>query len=194
MLSTANETKNFEKIFEEEFMPFADALYNFSYHLTGNEDDANDLFQETLSKAWRFIDRYEEGTNPKAWLFTIAKNIFINEYRRRSKTPDHVELQDFITHQEREDSPLTGSLDLRQEMFSYLIGDEVAMAINELPPDARTVILLCDVEDFSYEEIAGILDIPIGTVRSRLHRARNTLKEKLRTYAENLGYEDKRGL
>ncbi len=192
MILTANKTSQFERIFDVEFMPHADALYNFSYHLTGNEEDANDLFQETLMKAWRFIDRYEEGTNAKAWLFTIAKNAFINEYRRKVKTPNRVELQDYVTHQDREDTPLTGSLDMREDMFQYLIGDEVTRAINQLAVDFRTVILLSDIEDFTYEEIAKILDVPIGTVRSRLHRARNELKKKLKEYAENLGYEDKR--
>lgn len=193
MLVMTNEARHFERIFDEEFMPHADSLYNFSYHLTSNEEDANDLFQEALLKAWRFIDRYEEGTNAKAWLFTIAKNSFINDYRKRVKAPNRVELQDFITHQDKEDTPLTGSLDMRQEIFQYLIGDEVTMAINRLPVDFRAVILLSDVEDFTYEEISKILDIPIGTVRSRLHRARNMLKTKLKEYAENLGYEDKRG-
>jgi RNA polymerase sigma-70 factor (ECF subfamily) len=174
-------------------MPHADALYNFAYHLVGNEEDANDLFQEALMKAWRFIDKYEEGTNAKAWLFTIAKNAFINDYRKRVKTPNRVELQDFITHQEKEDTALTGSLDMRQEMYQYLIGDEVTMAVNQLPVDFRTVILLCDIEGFKYEEIAKILDVPIGTVRSRLFRARNELKKKLKQYAANLGYEDRRG-
>jgi RNA polymerase sigma-70 factor (ECF subfamily) len=189
----ANKTTNYERIFDLEFMPHADALYNFAYHLTGNEEDANDLFQEALLKAWRFIDRYEEGTNAKAWLFTIAKNAFINEYRRKVKSPNKVELQDFIVYQDKKDTALSGGADLRQEMFQYLMGDEVTMAINRLPVDFRTVILLCDIEDFSYEEIAKILDIPIGTVRSRLFRARNLLKEQLKSYAENFGYEDKRG-
>jgi len=193
MLLMTNETTRYERVFDEELMPHADALYNFAYHLAGNEEDANDLFQEALMKSWRFIDKYEEGTNAKAWLFTIAKNAFINEYRKRVKTPNRVELQDYITHQDKEDTALTGSLDMRQEMYQYLIGDEVTMAINLLPVDFRTVILLCDVEGFKYEEIAKILDIPIGTVRSRLFRARNELKEKLKQYAENLGYEDRRG-
>ncbi len=193
MLSVTNKTNHFREVFDTEIMPLTDKLYTFAFHLTGSEDDADDLSQETLAKAWRFIDRYERGTNPKAWLFTIAKNIFINEYRRRAKGPGQVALQDFVTYQEKEDTPLTGSLDLRQEMYQYLIGDEVTQAVNSLPAAFRTVILLCDVEEFSYEEIAGILGIPIGTVRSRLHRARNLLKEQLRTYATHMGYEDKRG-
>lgn len=193
MVLMADKTTYFEGIFEDEFMPHSDALYNFAYHLTGNEDDANDLFQEALMKAWRFVDKYEAGTNAKAWLFTIAKNAFINEYRRKVKMPNRVELQDYVTYQDKQDTPLTSGMDMREEMFQYLIGDEVTLAINQLPVDFRTVILLSDVEDFKYDEIASILDIPIGTVRSRLHRARNLLKEKLKTYAEQLGYEDKRG-
>jgi RNA polymerase sigma-70 factor (ECF subfamily) len=192
MLLTTKPTMHLEKVFDKELMPHADALYNFSYHLTGNEEDANDLFQEAMMKAWRFIERYEEGTNPKAWLFTIAKNAFINEYRKRSNRPHQVELQDYVTHQDSEDTPLTGNLDMREEMFKYLMGDEVTLAINSLPVDFRTVILLADIEDFKYDEIASILDIPIGTVRSRLHRARNELKKKLKEYAERLGFEDKR--
>ena len=85
MLTMTNNTKTQERIFDLELMPHTDALYNFCYHLAGNEEDANDLFQEALMKAWRFIDRYEVGTNAKAWLFTIAKNAFINEYRKRVK-------------------------------------------------------------------------------------------------------------
>ncbi|HFA52057.1 MAG TPA: sigma-70 family RNA polymerase sigma factor [Bacteroidetes bacterium] len=187
-----NKATHLEQVFDIELMAHSDALYNFCYHLSGSEDDANDLFQEAMMKAWRFIERYEEGTNAKAWLFTIAKNAFINEYRKRVKAPHKVELQDYITHQDREDTPLTGNLDMRSEMFDYLMGDEVTMAINSLATEFRTVILLCDIEDFTYEEIATILDIPIGTVRSRLFRARNELKKKLKTYAENLGFEDKR--
>jgi RNA polymerase sigma-70 factor (ECF subfamily) len=95
-------------------------------------------------------------------------------------------------HEKEEPGSPESYVDLREEMFNYLIGDEVTKAINTMPVDFRTVILLCDVEDFSYEEIAAILDIPIGTVRSRLHRARNTLKEKLEDYAQSLGYVDKR--
>lgn len=189
----ANKTTQFERIFDEEFMPHADALYTFSYHLTGHEEDANDLLQETLMKAWRFIDKYEEGTNAKAWLFTIAKNAFINEYRKRVKTPHKVELQDYVTFHEKEDTPLAGGMQVGEEMFQYLMGDEVSLAINQLPLDFKTVILLCDIEDFKYEEIAEILGIPIGTVRSRLHRARNMLKEKLKLYAEEHGYKDYRG-
>ena len=179
-------------LFEKEFQPHADALYNFSFHLTYNEEDANDLVQDTFLKAFRFIDSYERGTNAKAWLFKILKNGFINEYRRKSRQPNEVDYEDFITYQESDTASLVGDMDLREELFKGLIGDEVTKAVNDLPVDFRTVILLSDVEGFTYEEIAKIVDIPIGTVRSRLHRARNLMKEKLRDYATKMGYKENR--
>ena len=187
---TAEQTE----LFEKELLPQADALYNFAYHLTYNEDDANDLVQDAYLKAMRFMDKYAVGTNPKAWLFTILKNAFINEYRKKSKQPNKVDYEEIVNfHQEEEGTNFSSYMDLRVEMFENMMGDEVTQAINDLPEDFRTVILLCDLEGFSYEEIADITEIPIGTVRSRLHRARNMLKDKLRKYAESLGFENKRG-
>ncbi|MCB0620557.1 MAG: sigma-70 family RNA polymerase sigma factor [Saprospiraceae bacterium] len=181
-----------DRVFEEEFLPQIDALYNFAYHLTYNEEDSNDLVQETYLKAYRFIDNYREGTNAKAWLFKILKNAFINNYRKKSKQPTKVDYEEVVTYHDEDDSQLTSYMDLREEMFEHMMGDEVTNAINALPVDFRTVILLCDIEGFTYEEISKIVDIPIGTVRSRLHRARNMLKEKLGEYANSLGYQDKR--
>lgn len=181
-----------DRVFEEEFLPQIDALYTFAYHLTYNEEDANDLVQETYLKAYRFLDRYEAGTNAKAWLFRILKNAFINEYRKKSKQPNRVDIDDVTSISDEEDTNYSSYLDLREEMFQGMMGDEVTNAINSLPVDFRTVILLCDIEGFTYEEIAKIVDIPIGTVRSRLHRARNMLKDKLKAYAESRGYKDKR--
>lgn len=181
-----------EKIFEAEFMPQIDALYTFAFHLTLNEEDANDLVQETYLKAFRFIDKYHEGTNAKAWLFKILKNAFINQYRRKSKQPTQVDYEEIINYHDEEDSQYSSYQDLREDMFQHMMGDEVTEAINALPVDFRVVILLCDIEGFTYEEISKIIDIPIGTVRSRLHRARNMLKDKLKAYAESLGYRDQR--
>ena len=194
MLMTIDKnTQRQQQIFEEELLPQIDALYNFAYHLTYNEDDANDLVQETYLKAYRFIDKYIEGTNAKAWLFKILKNAFINDYRKRTKQPTKVDYEEVVTyHDEENDTTYSSFSDLREEMFQSMMGDEVTNAINALPVDFRIVILLCDIEDFTYEEISKIINIPIGTVRSRLHRARNMLKEQLRTYANSLGYEDKR--
>ena len=194
IVMSPNETKKSERdqVFESEFLPQIDALYNFAFHLTYNEEDANDLVQETYLKAYRFIDNYEVGTNAKAWLFKILKNAFINNYRKKSKQPTKVDYEEIITFHDEDDSQYSSYHDLREEMFQHMMGDEVTNAINSLPVDFRTVILLCDIEGFTYEEISKIVDIPIGTVRSRLHRARNMLKEKLENYAKSLGYEDKR--
>ena len=185
--------ERFDKIFEVEFLPQIDALYTFAYHLTYNEDDANDLVQETYLKAYRFIDKYVEGTNAKAWLFKILKNAFINQYRKKTKAPTKVDYEEIINfHDEENDTNYSTHTDLREEMFQSMMGDEVTNAINSLPVDFRVVILLCDIEGFTYEEISKIIDVPIGTVRSRLHRARNMLKGQLKTYAESLGFKDKR--
>ncbi len=179
-----------DQLFEKEFYPHMDALYNFAFHLTYDEDDANDLVQETYMKAYRFANSYVEGTNAKAWLFKILKNAFINEYRKKSKQPNKVDYEDIVNYHDQEDVQLVGTLDLREEIFQGMLGDEVTKAINSLPVDFRTVILLCDIEGFTYEEIAKIIDIPIGTVRSRLHRARQMLKELLEDYARTLGYKE----
>jgi len=185
--------KTSQEVFEQELFPHIAALKTFAYHLSYNEEDANDLVQETYMKAHRFIDKYVQGTNAKAWLFKIMKNAYINEYRKKSKRPKKVDFEDIVSYQDRDDSSSTKYHDLRQEIFQNMMGDEVTIAINALPIDFRTVILLCDIEGFTYEEISKIIDVPIGTVRSRLFRARNMLKDKLKAYAEKLGYEDKRG-
>ena len=181
--------ENKDGLFEREFYPHIDGLYNFAYHLTYNEDDANDLVQETYMKAYRFADSYLEGTNAKAWLFKILKNAFINEYRKKSKRPTRVDYEDVLDYNNADDGSSAGALDLRNDIFQGMLGDEMTRALNSLPVDFKTVILLCDVEGFTYEEIAKIADIPIGTVRSRLHRARQILKEFLMTYAKSMGYK-----
>jgi len=183
---------NQDQVFEQEFLPQIDALYNFAFHLTYDEDDANDLVQETYLKAYRFIDKYQVGTNAKAWLFKILKNAFINQYRKKSKQPTRVDYEEIVNFHDSEDTQYTGYSDLREEIYQGMMGDEVTNALNGLDVDFRTVILLCDIEGFTYEEISKIIDIPIGTVRSRLHRARNMLKANLKEYALKLGYEDKR--
>ena len=181
--------KKKEQIFEKEFLPHIDSMYNFAYRITFDEDDAKDLVQETYLKAYRFIDSFQEGTNAKAWLFRILKNSFINEFRKKSKEPAKVDYQEVETFYNSEDVDEAITSDLRVEAVQEMIGDEVSNALNSLAVDFRTVIILCDLEGFTYEEMAKILDIPIGTVRSRLHRARNLLKEKLKSYAVSMGYK-----
>ena len=190
IVSEEPRTQRQEAIFEQELLPHADALYNFAFHLTYNDADADDLVQETFMKAYRSIDSYHQGTNAKAWLFKILKNAFINEYRRKSRLPDTVNYEDYLRVEDSDDDGISGALvDIREDVFAGMMGDEVSGALNTLPPDFRTVILLCDLEGFSYEEIAKIVDIPIGTVRSRLHRARNMLKDKLKDYAAHMGFK-----
>ncbi|WP_394333473.1 sigma-70 family RNA polymerase sigma factor [Flexibacter flexilis] len=167
---------------------YAAALYNFAFRLTLDEDDANDLVQDTFLKAYRFYDSYQPDTNAKAWLYRILKNTFINEYRRKSKAPVKVDYQEVESFYNSDDIDEQITNDLRTESVQDLIGDEVANALNRLDVDFRTAIILCDLEGFTYEEMAKILDIPIGTVRSRLHRARNLLKENLYEYAKSMGY------
>lgn len=179
---------NKEELFEQELLPHADALYNFAYHLTYHEADANDLVQETFMKAFRFIESFDSGTNAKAWLFKILKNGFINEYRKKKKEPTKVDFEDIIAYQDADDENSVVGFDLGEDVFDGMLGDEITIALNRLPVDFKTVILLCDIEGFSYEEIAKIIDIPIGTVRSRLHRARNMLKISLKEYAEKMGF------
>ncbi len=182
----SQEEKN--TIFDGEFMPHIDSMYNFAYRLTFDEDDAKDLVQDTYLKAYRFINSFEQGTNAKAWLFRILKNSFINEYRKKSKQPIKVDYQEVETYYNSDDVDYQSTTDLRAESVKDMLGDEISNALNSLAVDFRTVIILCDLEGFTYEEMAKILDIPIGTVRSRLHRARNLLKDKLRGYAQNMGY------
>jgi RNA polymerase sigma-70 factor (ECF subfamily) len=174
--------------FEREALPHMDALYNFALRMTGDPDDANDLLQETFLKAYRFFDKFERGTNCKAWLFRIMKNSFINIYRRVSKEPDKVDYDDVeeFYHSIRAES--TDPNDLEERLFSNLLDDDVSRALEELPEDFRTVVILCDIEGFTYEEIAEFVECPIGTVRSRLHRGRKMLRANLFDYARNLGY------
>jgi RNA polymerase sigma factor (sigma-70 family) len=182
--------KQKQEVFDGEFMPHINSMYNFAYRLTFDEDDAKDLVQDTYLKAYRFIDSFQRGTNAKAWLFRILKNSFINDYRKKKKEPAKVDYQEVETFYNSEDVDRQITPDLRVESLQDMMGDEISNALNALDVDFRTVIILCDLEGFKYDEMAKILDIPIGTVRSRLHRARNLLKEKLSEYAKKMGYKN----
>lgn len=176
------------RIFDTEFLPHIDSMYNFAYRLTFDEDDAKDLVQDTYLKAFRFIQSFQQGTNAKAWLFRILKNSFINDFRKKSKQPAKVDYQEVESYYNSDDVDRAITTDLRVDTVQDMLGDEISNALNSLDVDFRTVIILCDLEGFKYDEMAKILDIPIGTVRSRLHRARNLLKEKLSKYAREMGY------
>ncbi|MHB8931066.1 MAG: sigma-70 family RNA polymerase sigma factor [Melioribacteraceae bacterium] len=174
--------------FEKEAIPHMDAIYNYALRMTGDEDDADDLVQETFMKAFRFFDKFEKGTNCKAWLFRIMKNSFINDYRKNTKEPNKVDYDDVQNFYENIKSDEVETKHYELDAFSDLLDDDISEAIEKLPEDFRTVIILNDIEGFTYEEIADFVDIPVGTVRSRLHRARKMLYVQLFDYAKEKGF------
>jgi RNA polymerase sigma-70 factor (ECF subfamily) len=176
-----------EQLFELEFYPLLDALYGYALRLTNDATRAEDLVQETFMKAWKSLSSYTSGTNAKAWLFKICKNLFINEYRSIVRQPRKVDYEEIVVfHNDNESASLRFS-GLREDVGDQLLGDEVMNAMGKLSPAFRDVLML-DLEGFTYEEIAKLLEIPIGTVRSRLHRARNLMADQLREYAREQGY------
>lgn len=178
------------KEFEQQALPHMDILYNYGLRMTGNPDDARDLLQETYLKAYRFWDKFEQGTNLRAWLFRIMKNTYINLYRKESKEPgkvDYDQIEDYYNIIRDESSDPN---DLQEKLFGQLLDDDVSKALESLPEEFRTVVILCDIEGLAYEEIADFLQIPVGTVRSRLHRGRKLLYTKLYDYAKDRGIVD----
>lgn len=176
--------------FEAVAMPFVDALYNTAYRMTRNAEDAEDLVQETYLKAYRYYDKFEEGTNFKAWLFKIMKNTFINNYRRQQQTPQQSDFADIEESFESQVSPeATGQIKSPEEEFlENVLDEDVQRALDTLPTDYRMVVLLADLEGFSYKEIAEILEVPVGTVMSRLYRGRRLLEAAMLEYAREHGY------
>ena len=171
--------------FEREALVHLDTLYRVALRLTGNASDADDLVQETMLKAYRAWDQYEKGTNAKGWLLTILRHAFINEYRRRTRHPETVDLdtiEPFAVFGEIQEEDPQGAF------FDRIVDDEVLRAIDALPEAFRETLVLSDVEGMSYQEIGKILEIPVGTVKSRLFRARQLLQAKLYDYAVNMGY------
>jgi RNA polymerase sigma-70 factor (ECF subfamily) len=176
--------------FNSQVMPFVDSLYNTAYRMTRSAEDAEDLVQETFFKAYKYYDKFEEGTNLKAWLFKILKNTFINNYRKRKLEPrsvDFAEIEDSFERIVRRDNSEQPA-DPESEFFSGVLDDDVKKALESLPYDYRMVVILADLEDFSYKEIAEILDCPVGTVMSRLYRGRKLLEKALLKYARKHGY------
>lgn len=174
--------------FQEEAVEHINALYNYALHLTMNPDDAHDLVQETYLKAYKFFDSFEKGTNCKAWLFKILKNNYINKFRKNAREPGKVDydlIKDFY-HSIKDTQ--SDSEDLNAGYFRSLMHDEVYQALNSLPEEFKEVIQLCDIEGFTYEEIANMVESPIGTVRSRLYRGRKLLRSKLNEFAKKHGY------
>ena len=168
MFATTN-TQNFKE-FDELLLESMNSMYNLAYRMTNNREDAQDLVQETSLKAHRFYDKFQKGTNFKAWVLTILRNTFINNYRKKVKEPSKVSydvIENYVGT-----SKITG---LEEEVF----GENLQQSINKLPEELRTVVTLFYVDGFAYKEIAKIMNCPIGTVMSRLHMARQLLKKSL---------------
>ncbi len=171
--------------FEDLVLGHLDMMYAVALRLTRNATDAQDLTQNTVVKALRFHDKFEEGTYIKAWLLTILRNTFINEYRRKVRRPTFVELSGAEPAKDDAPDPKVGyhPPDRKSESLLELLDDEVRNAIESLPDDFRQAVIMADLEDLSYKEIADTMKCPLGTVMSRLYRGRKLLREKLRDYA-----------
>ena len=177
--------------FESMAMPFMDQLYSHALRLTKNSSDAEDLVQETYLKGYRASSSFKEGTNLRAWLFRILTNSFINNYRKKQRgfeEEDFDEIDDMYLHR-RLGSIQNSTLGMSAEdmLFERLTEDEIKDAVENLPTQYREVVLLADVQGFSYKEIAEILEIPNGTVMSRLHRGRAKLQKVLLDFASKRG-------
>ena len=171
--------------FEREALVHLDVLYRVALRLTGNPSDADDLVQETMLKAYRAWEQFEPGTNAKGWLLTILRHAFINEYRRRRRRPETVDIdavEPFAVFPDVQEEDPQGAF------FDRIVDDEVLRAIDQLPEAFRETLVLSDVEGLNYQEIAKMLDVPVGTVKSRLFRARHLLQRQLYRYAVEMGY------
>jgi RNA polymerase sigma-70 factor (ECF subfamily) len=174
--------------FENAIMLHKHALYNYALKIAANSDDASDLVQETYYKAYKNYHQFENGTNSKAWIFMILKNTFINSYRKVKREPIKVDYDDIeeIYAKLKHDQSKSNNLDL--DYYHNLFDDELSDALANLPLKLKDVFLLYDLEGYTYEEISNLVNAPIGTVRSRLHRARKILQEELFGYAKVNGY------
>ncbi len=187
-MAEARESHSMREAFEALALEHFDALYNTALRLTRNPSEAQDLLQETYFKAYRFFHRFEPGTNVKAWLFTILRNTYINTYRKtvRRQRVDFDQVAHLYAAPET--SPEWADRGSVEEMLRHVVQDDVKRALDELPEDYRTVVLLADLEDCSYKEIAVIVGCPVGTVMSRLFRGRRLLRKSLADFARKAGY------
>jgi RNA polymerase sigma-70 factor (ECF subfamily) len=177
-----------EDVFTNETLPHRNALYNYALKISGNSDDAQDLVQETYYKAYRHFDKFQSGTNSKAWMFMILKNSFINDYRKSKREPYKLDYEQIQNFYENVKSDRAQENNLDKDFYNDLLDDELTQAIDQLPVKMREVFLLCDLDGNSYEETAELVGCPVGTVRSRLHRARHMLQETLMDYAKEKGF------
>jgi RNA polymerase sigma-70 factor (ECF subfamily) len=176
--------------FEKDAMEFAPQLYSAALRMTRNPADAEDLVQETFLKAYRGYGGFQAGTNLKAWLYRILTNTYINKYRKDQRRPGEVELgelQDLYLFRRLGEATGGATPSAEVEVLEQFVDSDIKEALESLPDHFRIPVLLADVEGFSYKEIAEVLDIPIGTVMSRLHRGRKALERKLWSLAEQRG-------
>lgn len=182
--------------FREEALPHLDAVYRFALRLARSPDGADDLVQETFLRAFRSWDQYTPGTRCKSWLFTICRNVFLRQ-RERGRRHDEI-LEESLSRGGglggtgvRIVNPLwqaTQEVDPEAGFFDAIVDDEILEAIDELPEEYRTAVVLSDLEGLTYDEIARLMDVPMGTVKSRLFRGRRRLQERLYEYAIEMGY------
>ncbi|MGB5223257.1 MAG: sigma-70 family RNA polymerase sigma factor [Polyangiales bacterium] len=180
------------RLFEVEARPYLDTLYSTALRLTRSPVDAEDLVQDTLVRAYRFYDRFEAGTNFKAWLLRIQMNTFVNRYRRATRERQVFEgpMATPVGEGVMSRATMRGLTDPVGDAQRQLIAREINRAFEQLSEDARAMVLLADVEELSYKEIAEVMGCPIGTVMSRLHRARKQLQVSLQQHATELGIID----
>ncbi|HHT9144641.1 MAG: sigma-70 family RNA polymerase sigma factor [Candidatus Brocadiaceae bacterium] len=189
------EENNRKKEFEDIAMEHIDSLYSMAIRLVFNKDEAEDLVQETYLKAYRFFNTFQKGTNIKAWLFKILRNTFINKYRKTVNLPSEIFYEDVESvnstlsyKQETASGESTDTLEKKYSDLGNLMEDDVKHAIDSLPIEYKEAILLSDVEELSYNDIAEITNVPIGTVKSRLNRGRKLLQKSLWEYAKDRGF------
>jgi RNA polymerase sigma-70 factor (ECF subfamily) len=181
--------------FEREAVPYLDQMYAAALRMTRRPADAEDLVQDTFARAFDSFDRFEEGTNIRAWLYRILTNTFINEYRKRQRRPVQSAsetIEDWQLAEAASHTP-TGLKSAETAALERLPDTEVKRALADLPEDFRLAVYLADVEGFAYKEIADIMGVPIGTVMSRLHRGRRRLRDELEDYARDQGLASSAG-
>ena len=175
-------------------MEFAPQLYSTALRMTRNAADAEDLVQETMLRGYRSFDTFTEGTNLRAWLYRILTNSFINRYRSKQRRPEETDLGDiedlYLYRRVSSLESAMSSLSAEDEFLDLFTDDEVKAAVEHLPDTFRLPVLLADVEGFAYKEIAEMLDIPVGTVMSRLHRGRKAMQKELYEFARARGLVD----
>ncbi|MCE2817482.1 MAG: sigma-70 family RNA polymerase sigma factor [Ilumatobacteraceae bacterium] len=180
--------------FTNDAMQYAPQLFATALRMTRNRSDAEDLVQETFLKGWRAFDSYQQGTNLRAWLFRIMTNTFINKYNSQQRRPQETELDEveelFLFRRMGAFDQSKMSQSAEDQMLELFTDEEVKNAIESLPETFRIPVLLSDVEGFSYKEIAEMLEVPIGTVMSRLHRGRKAMQKMLYEYAKERGLVD----